>query len=115
MKSGYEWRVDAETGRKYVGVRLRGSDILKSPILNKDTAFSREEREELGLTGLLPDHVDDIETQLLRVQAQMDLKTTDLGRHIYLNSLLDRNATLFYRYLLANSPEDCDLWVLMGD
>jgi malate dehydrogenase (oxaloacetate-decarboxylating) len=105
MKSGYEWRVDAETGRKYVGVRLRGSDILKSPILNKDTAFSREEREELGLTGLLPDHVDDIETQLLRVQAQMDLKTTDLGRHIYLNSLLDRNATLFYRYLLANLEE----------
>jgi malate dehydrogenase (oxaloacetate-decarboxylating) len=105
MKRGYEFQIDAETGQSFIGVKLRGSDILKSPILNKDTAFSRDERTELGLTGLLPDHVDDIETQLLRVQAQMDLKTTDLGRHIYLNSLLDRNATLFYRYLLANLEE----------
>ncbi len=102
MKRGYERQVDAATGETFVGVRLRGADILKSPILNKDTAFNRDERTELGLMGLLPDHVDDIETQLLRVQSQMDLKTTDLGRHIYLNSLLDRNATLFYRYLLAN-------------
>jgi len=102
MKPGYEQLTDPETGERFIGVHIRGSDVLKSPILNKDTAFTREERVALGLSGLLPDHVDDIDMQLLRVQAQMDLKTSDLGRHIYLNSLLDRNTTLFYRYLAAN-------------
>ena len=99
---GYITRVDASTGSSFIDVALRGLDVLKSPVLNKDSAFPREERVALQLAGLLPDHVDDIDTQLLRVQAQMDLKTTDLGRHIYLSSLLDRNATLFYRYLLDN-------------
>ena len=81
------------------------SDVLKSPILNKDNGFTGSERHQLGLSGLLPDSIDDIATQLLRVQVQMDLKTTDLGRHIFLNSLLDRNTTLFYRYLLDNLEE----------
>lgn len=102
MTSPYVRRIDESTGTAYLEVSLRGSDILKSSVLNKDSAFSRAERNALQLTGLLPDHIDDIETQLRRVQSQMDLKTTDLGRHIYLNSLLDRNATLFYRYLLDN-------------
>ncbi|NND03415.1 MAG: NAD-dependent malic enzyme [Acidimicrobiia bacterium] len=99
---GYEEHVDLTSDTRYVDVTYRGSAVLKSPILNKDTAFTRQERRDLKLSGLLPDHVDDIEAQLLRVQAQMDLKTTDLGRHVYLNGLMDRNVTLFYRYLLDN-------------
>ncbi len=102
MKRAYEEHFDLTSGTRYVDVSLRGSDVLKSPILNKDTAFTRDERDDLKLSGLLPDHVDGIEAQLQRVQAQMDLKTTDLGRHVYLNSLMDRNVTLFYRYLLDN-------------
>lgn len=102
MPYGYVRRVDPVTGERYVEVESRGVAILKSPVLNKDTAFDRRERDELELSGLLPDSVDDIEVQLQRVQAQMDLKTTDLGRHVYLNSLLDRNTTLFFRYLLSN-------------
>ncbi len=102
MSRGYERLIDPETGETFLGVHFRGSAVLKSPILNKDNAFTGTERRALGLSGLLPDSVDDIATQLLRVQAQMDLKTTDLGRHIYLNGLLDRNTTLFFRYLIDN-------------
>ncbi|MCP3976459.1 MAG: NAD-dependent malic enzyme [bacterium] len=102
MRRDYEFLTDPETAEVFVGVRLRGVDVLKSSILNKSNGFTGREREELGLSGLLPDSVDDISNQLLRVQAQMDLKTTDLGRHVYLNGLLDRNTTLFYRYLIDN-------------
>lgn len=102
MSPAYREATDPATGERYVAVELRGSEVLKSPILNKDTAFPRSEREALRLSGLLPDAVDSFEQQLARVQAQMDLKTTDLGRHIFLSGLLDRNTTLFYRYLLDN-------------
>jgi malate dehydrogenase (oxaloacetate-decarboxylating) len=79
--------------------------VVKSPILNKESAFDRRERRELELSGLLPDSIDEIDVQMARVQAQMDLKTTDLGRHVYLNGLMDRNVTLFFRYLLDNLEE----------
>lgn len=105
MVRDYEDHVDLTSGTRYIDVSTRGSDVLKSPILNKDTAFTRDERRELKLSGLLPDHVDEMEAQLLRVQAQLDLKTTDLGRHIYLNGLMDRNVTLFYRFLIDNLQE----------
>ena len=45
-------------------VRLRGSSVLSSPMLNRGTAFTLAEREALGLTGLLPDGVSTIEGQL---------------------------------------------------
>ena len=102
MRRGYKQVVDPVTGDSYIEVESRGSAVLKSAVLNKDLAFSRIERRDLGLSGLLPDTIDDIEVQMDRVQAQMDLKTTDLGRHVYLNGLMDRNVTLFYRYLLSN-------------
>jgi len=105
VKRGYARMRDPGTGEDYVGVALRGADVLKTPILNKASAFDHRERVDLQLAGLLPDSVDDIEVQMARVQAQMDLKTTDLGRHIYLNGLMDRNTTLFYRYLVDNLEE----------
>ena len=105
MKRGYERMRDPATGEDYVGVAMRGTEVLKTPILNKASAFDRRERAELELAGLLPDSVDDVKVQMARVQAQMDLKTTDLGRHIYLNGLMDRNTTLFYRYLVDHLEE----------
>jgi len=105
VRHGYERRVDEGTGEPYLAVALRGTDVINSSILNKDLAFSGVERRELGLAGLLPDSIDDMASQLERIQAQMDLKTTDLGRHVYLNGLMDRNTTLFYRYLLDNLAE----------
>ena len=60
-------------------VRLRGSSVLSSPMLNRGTAFTRAEREALGLTGLLPDGVSTIEGQLRRVYAQYLRQPDDLA------------------------------------
>jgi malate dehydrogenase (oxaloacetate-decarboxylating) len=82
-----------------------GASLLKDPIGNKGTAFSRQERHDLGLEGLLPYAVESIEDQLARVRVEFDTKRTPLGRHIYLRQLQDGSRTLFYRFLLANLEE----------
>ena len=93
---------DPDTGERYLAVSVRGLDLLKSPLLNKGDAFTREERAAFGLNGLLPDRVATIDEQLARVHEQYLLKTGDLGRNIYLNGLMDRNETLFFRFLREN-------------
>ena len=80
----------------------RGADLLHDPRRNKSTAFSEQEREALGLVGLLPEGIDDLETQLRRALAQLDGKTTDLERYIYLSQLQDTDETLFYRVLMSD-------------
>ena len=80
----------------------RGADLLHDPRRNKSTAFSEQEREALGLVGLLPEGIDDLDTQLRRALAQLDGKTTDLERYIYLSQLQDTDETLFYRVLMSD-------------
>lgn len=75
-------------------------DILRNPFLNKGTGFSKEEREELGLVGLLPSHVQTIEEQAKRVYEQYSSKTSRLEKRIYLMSLFNTNRTLFF-YLMG--------------
>jgi malate dehydrogenase (oxaloacetate-decarboxylating)(NADP+) len=81
---------------------LRGIEVLDSPNINKGTAFTEEEREQLGLVGLLPDSVEDIDRQLDRVLGHLREKPTDLERYIYLIGLCDRNETLFYKLLMSD-------------
>ena len=83
----------------------RGVDLLHDPRLNKGTAFTPEERDELGLRGLLPPKYILIEEQLELVSENYSHKETDLERYIYLIGLLDRNETLFYRLLEENLEE----------
>ncbi|WP_394841460.1 NAD-dependent malic enzyme [Pendulispora brunnea] len=78
---------------------LRGAPLLRDPRFNKGTAFTEEERESLGLLGLLPDGVDTLETQVRRAFTQLAEKNSNLGKYIYLSSLQDTNETLFYRVL----------------
>ena len=85
-----------------VPAALRGAALLRNPHANKFTAFTAVEREELGLTGLLPEQVETEETQIDRVLRQIDLKTSDLERYIFLTSLLETNETLFYRVLMSD-------------
>src|SRR5947199_8568766 len=80
----------------------RGTDLLHDPRRNKSTAFTDAEREALGLLGLLPEGIDDLDTQLRRALAQLDGKTTDLERYIYLSQLQDTDETLFYRVLMSD-------------
>ena len=89
MDRPYElaWTPDRMVAR----VRLRGSAVLASPLLNRGTAFTLAEREELGLTGLLPDGVSTIEGQLARVYGQYRRQPGDLAKNLYLASLRDCN------------------------
>jgi malate dehydrogenase (oxaloacetate-decarboxylating)(NADP+) len=80
----------------------RGIEVLHDPRLNKSTGFTEAEREALGLVGLVPDVTESMETQLDRVLKQLDTKTTDLERFIYLMNLLGTNERLFYRTLMSD-------------
>ena len=86
-------------------VRLRGSSVLSSPMLNRGTAFTLTEREALGLTGLLPDGVSTIEGQLRRVYAQYLRQPDDLAKSLHLGQVRNRNEVLFYRLLAEHIHE----------
>ncbi len=83
----------------------RGEQLLHDPVLNKGTAFTESERDALGLRGLLPPRVQTQDAQLTRVLENLQEKSTDLERYIYLTSLQDRNETLFYRLLIDHLEE----------
>ena len=82
-----------------------GVNLLQDPRLNKGTAFTPEERDKLGLRGLLPPKYLPIEEQLERVYENYSHKETDLEKYIYLIGLLDRNEILFYRLLDGHLEE----------
>ncbi len=82
-----------------------GVQLLQNPALNKGTAFTEEERDALGIRGLLPPRVISQEEQVMRVLESVRRKPTDLGKYITLMALHDRNQTLFYRVLMENLEE----------
>jgi malate dehydrogenase (oxaloacetate-decarboxylating)(NADP+) len=83
-----------------MGSRPRGIELLHDPTLNKGTAFTEEERDALGLRGLLPPHVHTMDEQVLRVLQNFDAKPNNLEKYIHMIALQDRNETLFYRVVL---------------
>jgi len=85
--------------------RLKGMDLLDTPLLNKGTAFSFEERTLFHLHALLPPQVETLEQQVVRAYEAYQRKTEDLERHIYLRALQDRNEVLFYRLLVDHLEE----------
>jgi malate dehydrogenase (oxaloacetate-decarboxylating) len=91
--------IDEQTGEEMLEVSLTGQLLLDYPLLNKGMAFTDEERRELGLLGLLPPHVSDVEEQLERNYENYRRKESDIERYIFLMALQDRNETLFYKLL----------------
>jgi len=85
--------------------KLRGQGLLREPLLNKGTAFSLEERAQLGLNGLLPPQVKTLEQQEERAYSQYQRQPDDLAKNVYLTALHDRNEVLFYRLLTNHLPE----------
>src|SRR5438132_14384174 len=75
------------------------------PSLNKGTAFTTQERQALGLDGLIPPVVETIEEQSARAYKAYLRKHDNLERHIYLRQLQDTNEVLFYRLLLDHIEE----------
>ncbi|HDR4425295.1 MULTISPECIES: oxaloacetate-decarboxylating malate dehydrogenase [Bacillus] len=84
---------------------LRGVEVLSTPLLNKGVAFTQEEREDLGLKGLLPPAVLTLEEQARRAYEQFCSQPDDLLKNVYLTALHDRNEVLFYRLLTDHLRE----------
>ena len=84
---------------------MTAHDILNNPFLNKGTAFTVEERKELGLIGLLPPYVQTIEEQAAQTYAQMKTKAKDLEKRLFLMEIFNTNRTLFY-YLFSHHLEE---------
>ncbi len=83
----------------------RGVKILHDPVRNKGTAFTEDEREALGLRGLLPARVHTMAEQELRVLGNIRAKPTDLEKYLYLIALQDRNENLYYRVIMNHIEE----------
>jgi malate dehydrogenase (oxaloacetate-decarboxylating)(NADP+) len=79
--------------------------VLRDPLLNKGTAFTEEERDALGLRGLLPAHVLTLEEQAARVLENLRRLPDDLEKYVALNALHDRNETLFFRVVCDHIDE----------
>ncbi|OTN75906.1 malolactic enzyme [Enterococcus sp. 8G7_MSG3316] len=75
---------------------MNAHEILNNPFLNKGTAFTLEERKELGLIGLLPPHVQTIEEQSEQAYLQYVTKDSDIEKRHFLMEIFNTNRTLFY-------------------
>ena len=75
-------------------------EVLNDPFLNKGTAFTKEERKELELIGLLPPQIQTIDEQAEQVYAQYKSKEPLINKRRFLMEIFDTNRTLFY-YLFS--------------
>ncbi|MBI5282652.1 MAG: NAD-dependent malic enzyme [Candidatus Solibacter usitatus] len=101
-----------QNGDGFYATRARGLDVLNSPLLNKGTAFTAEERVALGLTGLLPPDIATLPSQVERAYIQYDRLPDALSKNIYLTALHDRNEVLFYRLF---SEHLCEMIPIVND
>ena len=82
--------------------QLGGKQYLLNPHTNKGMAFNIKERQVLGMHGLLPPHVMDIEVQIERFKSNYDRQPSDLAKYKFLMDLADRNEILFYQVLQSD-------------
>jgi malate dehydrogenase (oxaloacetate-decarboxylating)(NADP+) len=80
----------------------KGLDILRSPMLNRGTAFTHGERDQLGLRGLLPPVVKSLEQQLSRARTMVDAVPHTVDKHAFMTDLQDRNELLFFKLLCSD-------------
>jgi malate dehydrogenase (oxaloacetate-decarboxylating)(NADP+) len=81
---------------------LKAYSILYNPRKNKGTAFTKNERQKYGLTGILPDSIESMETQIMRIQEQIENLKKPINKYIYLTGLLDTNETLFFKTIISD-------------
>lgn len=99
--SPYKMSKDKQ-GNDFMLVSVKGLSLLANPILNKGSAFSREERDKFELAGFLPPYISNMEEQLLRVKENYRREKSPIAKYIYLRALQDRNETLFYAFIRKN-------------
>ncbi|WP_298442199.1 NAD-dependent malic enzyme [uncultured Ferrimonas sp.] len=86
-------------------IHYAGPVLLESPLLNKGSAFTEDERSFFNLHGLLPKAVETIDEQVNRAAEQYRAFTNDMDRHVYLRNIQDTNETLFYRLVQDHISE----------
>ncbi len=86
-------------------IPFAGSALLSTPLLNKGSAFSADERSFFNLEGLLPEATETIEEQVERAYQQYKSFENSMDKHIYLRNIQDTNETLFYRLVQNHISE----------
>lgn len=86
--------------KRPIYIPYSGTALLETSLLNKESAFSEEERRAFNLEGLLPQAVETIEQQVNRAYQQFSQFNNDLDKHIYLRNIQDTNETLYYRLII---------------
>lgn len=100
----FDYRQDAN-GQTYIAAKIRGIALLRLPATNKGTAFTIEERIELGVDGLLPPRVTDLNRQLDRLYANYLKQPSDLAKYQFLRATQERSEVLFYALLERHLEE----------
>ena len=100
----FDYKFDSQ-GNTYVETSLRGMSLLRLPATNKGTAFTLQERIELGLDGLLPPLVTDIDEQTDRLYSSYCKQPNDISKYQFLRAIQDRSEVLFYALLERHLEE----------
>tara|TARA_R110000737_G_scaffold4096_5_gene13642 strand:+ start:6114 stop:7808 length:1695 start_codon:yes stop_codon:yes gene_type:complete len=95
----------SEKNQRPLYIAYAGPSLLETPLLNKGSAFSEEERSHFNLTGLLPPRFETIDEQVERAYMQYRSFDTNLNKHIYLRAIHDNNETLFFKLVQAHLAE----------
>jgi malate dehydrogenase (oxaloacetate-decarboxylating) len=93
------------TNKDPLFIPYSGPALIETPLLNKGTAFSKLERTNFNLMGLLPPRYETIEEQLERAYMQYSSFENPINKHIYLRAIQDSNETLFFKLVTQNIEE----------
>ncbi len=99
------YKPEKHQDKKILKLKERGQSVVRNPLLNKGTAFTKEDREKFFLDGILPPHISTLEEQLERTWESLKAKPDAIEKYIYLRSLQDRNETLYYALLVRHVRE----------
>src|SRR5512145_2939680 len=101
----FAFKTDPRTGEDYYEVYSRGRQVLNDPHLNKGAAFTRAEREALGLEGLVRSAVLSLDAEVERAYEAFRRKSDDLEKYIFLVALQDRSEVVFYKLVTEHLKE----------
>lgn len=99
------FKLERSPSGERIVTNMSGPDLLRYPLTNKGTGFTRDERKRLGLEGTLPSQCNSIETQAERIYKSIMFNADPVGRNIGLAALQDRNEHLFYKVMSLHLEE----------